>query len=380
MNELGSLPPLASLFPPEKSQWDIKITVLGGGTGGPRVIRGLVQYPVQINSVTTMFDSGGSSGDLRKKYNILPPSDFTRAILAHLVEENPALVEILTTRFPDNEEDFGMLANHTIGNLMFLGLEANPNNERADAVRKFVSAFKGLRGTPHPVCLEDAHIHTVLEDGSEHEGEAYLDHRSSDESPIAHVYLKPDVIAYVGAIEAIKDADLAVLSMGSFYGSTVATMLPQAIPEALTMAGGVAYPLPLMTVASETNGYTPVDFVKRLLQYIPGKERLDALLVNNGPIPPQILNEYAVEGSHPVVLADDMRSYLKEHYCDRIIEENFIDEKWMKTHGELRHNSSVLAEHLVRVAHEIHTTRRAKRPSTDVFRTLLEELDKREVR
>ena len=380
MNVHDSRPPLAGLIEEKDSLWDIRIAVLGGGTGGPRVIRGLTGYPVEVDSITTMFDSGGSSGDLRDKFGILAPSDFTRAILAHVDSGDPILEEVLMTRFPDDDY-YGMFKNHPVGNLIVLALESR--NDRADVIRKYVHflrSFRGLKGTPHPVSLENAHIITVLADGSEHVGEAYLDERNADDLPIDHIYLDRPVIAYAGAVEAVLKADLTVASMGSFYGSTLATVLPGGMPEAVAMSGGLAFPLPLMTVASETHGYRPKDYVERLLRHVPGVKRLAAVLVNEGPIPPAVEANYAAEGSHPLFIAKEEREELEEKYCDRVICNNYVDENWMRAHhGELRHNSRVLAEDLVRVAQEINQARRQTRPSTDVFRSLLQELDRRDV-
>ena len=381
MNELGPLPPLASLLEATQSQWDIRIAVLGGGTGGPRVISGLINYPVHVDSVTTMFDSGGSSGILGKKFGIQPPSDFMRAILAHVASENPDLVKLLTARFP-KDPHYEMFAGHPVGNIAFFALEA-AGFSRAESIRIFVNALtniRGLRGTPYPVSLEKAHIITVLADGSEHEGEAYLDDRKIGEPPISYIYLKPPVIAYVGAVEAVQKADLAVASMGSFYGSTIATMLPMAMPEALALAGGLAFPLPLMTMPNETHGYQPIDYVERLLKHIPGVKKLAAVLVNDGPIPPEIEAEYAAKSSFPVRITPEQKKELEDKYCDEVILGNYIDESWMRLQtekgekGKLRHNSDALARDLIRVAHRRYEMRREERHSVNV-KKLLKQLD-----
>jgi len=342
------------------------MAVLGGGTGGPRVIRGLINYPIHVDSVTTMFDSGGSSGELGERFGIQPPSDFTRAILAHVAAENPELELLLTARFP-KDPFYGMFAGHPVGNIAFLALEASGLYTRAEAIRIFVNALKnirGIRGTPYPVSLERAHIITTLADGSKHKGEAYLDHRSVDESPISFIELDPPVIAYVGAVEAVQKADLAVTAMGSFYGSTIATLLPMAMPEALAMAGGIAFPIPLMTMPNETHGYTPIDFVERLLRHVPSVKKLAALLANDGPIPLEVEAEYAAKGSYPVRITPEQKKELEATYCDEVITGNYIDENWMRLQidtgkeGKLRHNSDELAKDLVRVAHRQYQKRR----------------------
>ena len=50
-----------------------KITVIGGGSGLPNLLRGLKYYTSNISAVVTVADDGGSSGRLRHELGILPP-------------------------------------------------------------------------------------------------------------------------------------------------------------------------------------------------------------------------------------------------------------------------------------------------------------------
>ena len=45
-----------------------KITVIGGGTGIPVILKSLREKDVEIAAIVTVADDGGSSGELRKKY------------------------------------------------------------------------------------------------------------------------------------------------------------------------------------------------------------------------------------------------------------------------------------------------------------------------
>src|SRR2546427_11080292 len=55
----------------------------GGGTGLPSLLGGLKNNPwLQLNAVVTMFDSGGSSGQLRDELGVLPPGDILKCALA----------------------------------------------------------------------------------------------------------------------------------------------------------------------------------------------------------------------------------------------------------------------------------------------------------
>src|SRR2546427_11428556 len=55
----------------------------GGGTGLPSLLGGLKNNPwLKVNAVVTMFDSGGSSGQLRDELGVLPPGDILKCALA----------------------------------------------------------------------------------------------------------------------------------------------------------------------------------------------------------------------------------------------------------------------------------------------------------
>src|SRR5690348_15814586 len=79
----------------------LKVVAIGGGTGLSTILKGLREYvrgPGELNAianitelsaVVTVTDDGGSSGRLRKEFNILPPGDIRNCIVA--LSEDQAL-------------------------------------------------------------------------------------------------------------------------------------------------------------------------------------------------------------------------------------------------------------------------------------------------
>ena len=62
---------------------ELDIGCFGGGTGLPSLVGGLKHNPwVHVHAVVTMFDSGGSSGQLRDQLGVLPPGDVLKCALA----------------------------------------------------------------------------------------------------------------------------------------------------------------------------------------------------------------------------------------------------------------------------------------------------------
>ena len=60
-----------------------KITVIGGGTGIPVILKSLREKDVDIAAIVTVADDGGSSGELRKNIQQLtPPGDLRNVLVA----------------------------------------------------------------------------------------------------------------------------------------------------------------------------------------------------------------------------------------------------------------------------------------------------------
>ncbi|HPN65458.1 MAG TPA: 2-phospho-L-lactate transferase CofD family protein, partial [Candidatus Goldiibacteriota bacterium] len=59
-----------------------RIVAIGGGTGLPNSLRALKKYTSNLTAIVTVADDGGSSGRLRKDYQIIPPGDIRNCIVA----------------------------------------------------------------------------------------------------------------------------------------------------------------------------------------------------------------------------------------------------------------------------------------------------------
>ena len=78
---------------------ELSIGCFGGGTGMPSVLGGLKSNPwLHVNAVVTMFDSGGSSGQLRDELGVLPPGDILKCALALARNAKEASRVICSTR------------------------------------------------------------------------------------------------------------------------------------------------------------------------------------------------------------------------------------------------------------------------------------------
>ena len=113
----------------------LNVGCFGGGTGLPSLLGGLKTNPwLHVHAVVTMFDSGGSSGQLRDELGVLPPGDVLKCALALARNEREAR-RVLLARLPMLEH--ARLRGHTGGNLLLSMMERYSGD--------FLAAVDGLR-------------------------------------------------------------------------------------------------------------------------------------------------------------------------------------------------------------------------------------------
>ena len=94
-----------------------KITVIGGGTGIPVILKSLREKDVEIAAIVTVADDGGSSGELRKNMQQLTPPGDLRNVLVAMSDMPKFYEKVFQYRF---SEDAGAFAGHPLGNLISL--------------------------------------------------------------------------------------------------------------------------------------------------------------------------------------------------------------------------------------------------------------------
>ena len=109
-----------------------KITVIGGGTGLPVILKSLRNLNADLTAVVTVADNGGSSGIIRNYINVVPPGDI-RNVLVSLSNWDKLPLEVFQYRFA-SEDSF--LAGHAIGNLVIAALSEMYHGNIFDAVQE----------------------------------------------------------------------------------------------------------------------------------------------------------------------------------------------------------------------------------------------------
>ena len=294
----------------------LNVGCFGGGTGLPSLLGGLKSNPwLTVNAVVTMFDSGGSSGQLRDELGVLPPGDVLKCALALARNEREAR-RVLLSRMPLPEH--ARLRGHTSGNLLLSMMERYSGD--------FVAAVNGLcallgcRGRVWPVSTEQATICAEYADGSRTSGEVEVDAGQSAGRAVERLWLEPEVTLHESAARAIPTFDAVVIGPGSFYTSLLPIFLVKGAPEAVQrVKGPVILVTNLLTEGSGMAHFTAADAVKQIGAAI-GRS-VDVALVNTATPPEASLARYRQEHKTPLPLGDVPSScevVLGDFWCKEI--------------------------------------------------------------
>lgn len=288
-----------------------KVVVLGGGTGSSTLLRGLKQFPIDLTAIVSVCDDGKSTGILREEFNIPAVGDIRRVLIS-LSETEPLVKDLFNYRFNTTSD----LDGHTAGNLLLTAM-AEITGNLSDGIEA-LSKVLNLKGKVLPLTEDNVVLMGKMSDGTIVEGEHNI---TMAKKCIEKVYYKEPAKPTIEAINAIKEADLVILSMGSVYTSIIPNLICKEIVDALDESNSkIMYACNIMTQPGETDDFSVSDHVKLLNKYL-GKHKIDVVIANSGIISNEIAKKYeTLEQKDPVVF--DYEEIKKEN-CD-IINDNFV--------------------------------------------------------
>jgi uncharacterized cofD-like protein len=279
---------------------ELNIGCVGGGTGLPSLIGGLKTNPwLRLSAVVTMFDSGGSSGQLRDELGVLPPGDVLKCALALARNEREAR-SVLLSRLPTLEQH-DRLAGHTGGNLLLSMMETYSGDFLAavDGLRGLL----GCRGRVFPVTVERASICAEYADGTSTRGEVEVDAGQASGHEVRRIWLEPQVSIHPVVADAIRSFDAVIIGPGSFFTSLMPPLLVRGVKEALMeMRGPIVLISNLLTEGSGMEGFTAADAAKWVSHAI-GRP-VDVVIANTSRSSSEMLARYAAEHKTPLELGN----------------------------------------------------------------------------
>lgn len=278
---------------------EINLGCFGGGTGLPSLLGGLKRNPwLRLNAVVTMFDSGGSSGQLRDELGVLPPGDVLRCALALARNEGEAR-RVLLARLPTMEH--ARLGGHTGGNLLLSMMQRYSGDFLAavDGLR----ALLGCRGSVWPISVEPATLCAEYADGAVTRGEVEVDAGHARGHLVTRVWLEPVVPIHPAVKSAIEDFDAVIIGPGSFFTSLMPTLLVDGVADGLAkIKGPIVLVSNLLTEGEGMRGFTAADEAAWVSRTI-GRQ-VDVLIANQSHPSDAVVARYAAEHKHPLAIGD----------------------------------------------------------------------------
>jgi uncharacterized cofD-like protein len=290
----------------ENAASDLRVVAIGGGTGLSTLLKGLKRYVLtptlaatgqmairELCGVVTVSDDGGSSGRLRKEFNMLPPGDVRNCIVA-LSEDEALLSRLFQHRFKTGSG----LEGHSFGNL-FLAALTSITGDFAEAVR-LSSEILLTRGHIFPATTSSVELEAEFEDGERVRGETRI---TASKGKIRELFLvPPDVKPLPQTLEAIAQADLITIGPGSLFTSLIPNLLVHGIADAIVNSNAVkVYVCNLMTQANESLGLSAAEHIRALTRHAHA-QLFDYALINQKPASDEMKAKYALEGASQIMV------------------------------------------------------------------------------
>ncbi|MEN3027831.1 MAG: YvcK family protein [Aquificaceae bacterium] len=317
----------------------MKLVAIGGGTGLSTLLRGLKEKVGRdiedLSAVVTVADSGGSTGRLRKLYNVPAPGDIRNCIVA-LSESEDIIGELFQFRFSGGELD-----GHAFGNLFLVAL-TEITGSFLQAVN-IASQILRTKGEIIPATLESVQLCARFSDGRVICGEEEItEYGKLDKVKIEKIWIEPEEVkAPIDAVAKIESADMIIFGPGSLYTSIIPNLLIRDIREAVLQSPALrVFVVNAMTQPGETDAFTAYEHIKAFRDYT-GIDKVDVAVVNTRMPSDQMLRRYLEQRQEPVI--PDIARIAKEGI--EVYAEDLIGEK----EDFVRHDPKRLADLIVEI-------------------------------
>ena len=279
------------------------------------VLPGLKKLGVEIKTATSMTDSGGSTGALRKEFNVHAMGDIRRHILA-LSEAEDWKKQLWKFRFANDLKFDDNHKGHNFANVFMAGLEKITDDY--EKTLEITHDFMKVKGRCFPVTMEKIQLYAELENGELVKGEDDIDvprpHRDTT-IPIRKIWLEPKAVAYEKVVEALAEADYIVIGPGDLYSSLLPCFLPEGMKEAMQKSKAkIIYICNLLAKPGESYKFTASDHGRKILEYT-RREKIDFFIVAEPETGENFIKSNPEFSNYSPVLIDDQLN----NFCGKII-------------------------------------------------------------
>ena len=281
----------------------LRVVSIGGGHGLSALLNGLKKYShsvirtdeprVDITAIVTVTDDGGSSGRLRREFDVLPPGDIRNCMVA-LSEDGALLSQLFQYRFEAGRGLKGPQLRQSVSD------RADGYHGRFPGRRAQIRRSVEYRGRIFPSTAANVSLEAVLDDGKVVSGETRI---SRSRRRIRQIRLQPNRVRPLQeTLDAIARADLITLGPGSLFTSVIPNLLVSGIPQAIRAVARAEGLLRESDVAARRNHRTSAasDHVPRHARTRRRQKLLDCAVVSTSRISPALRRRYAEQNAAPV--------------------------------------------------------------------------------
>jgi uncharacterized cofD-like protein len=325
----------------------LRIVSIGGGNGLSTLLRGLKRYVkagddiLDITAVVTVTDDGGSSGRLRRDFDVLPPGDIRNCMVA-LSEDEALLGKLFQYRFAGGRG----LKGHSFGNL-FLTAMTHLTGDFGQAV-KLSAEVLAVLGRIYPSTAANVVLEATLANGAKLAGETRISRSKSRIEKIEMRPRKPKPLPET--LEAIAQADLITLGPGSLFTSVIPNLLVDGIPRAIASSPAIkAYIVNLMSQPGETDNFRASDHVAAILRHAGrtyARSLIDVCVINTRAVGGKVVARYKASDARPV--ENDLENLQRMGL--RVIGTDLLRMSGARTQEKIRHDQGVLAAVILELA------------------------------
>lgn len=321
------------------------VVMIGGGTGSFTLLSGLKQYVQDLTALVNMADDGGSTGQLRDEFGVLPPGDVRQCLVA--LSNSSKIRQLFDYRF-----DNGTLRGHSFGNLFLTALEKMTGNF-AEAV-ELASEVLRITGKVEPITLTNVKLCMKSSFGKKIKGEHKIGYMKFKEKR-PKLWLEPKAKLNPKAKEAIIKADMIVIAPGNLYGSLAPALIVPGLFRVLKSSPAKKiYVCNLVTKPGQTDGFKVHDFADEIERFAGGRF-LTHVIFNTEKPSQELLEKYANDGEYAVDY--DNEPLKRAHYVPKganiisktVQSRRLKHDPLAKVRTLIRHDPDKVARQLMRI-------------------------------
>ena len=298
-----------------------KVVIFGGGSGLSQILKGLIQFPIDITAVVSVSDNGKSTGRLREEFSIPAVGDITKVLMS-MSTVSKGVKDLFNYRFDNNSS----IGNHSIKNLIMTALL----EMRGDFAHSLpiLCDLLDVKGKILPLTEDNVDLIGVTKEGYEIIGEEQI---TKSKREISDLKYNKKVTVTPKVVEEIKKADLIIFSSGSLLTSIMPHIIVPEIQSAINSSKAkTMYLCNMITQPGETDGFKVSDHIKILEKYL-GEKSIDVVIANDSKIPKNMSLLAKSEGKDPV--------QIDEKKLEKMGVELLADKIFKVEDGYIRHDS-----------------------------------------